>query len=441
MPPTNARRSVIAFGSSLALLSFLDRAAISQTAPAIARDLGLTTVQMGLVFSAFGLTYAAFEIPSGWLCDKFGARLLLTRVVILWSILTALTGAVLGFTSLVITRLLFGIGESGCFPGIARMFRTWLPPDERNVAEGIKAASARMGAAITPALIATLSIFLSWREIFYVFGAIGIVWAYFFRRWYRDRPGDHPSVNQAERALLPAAAPGTHGPVAWGKLLRSGSLWLLGAQWFCHYYGFYFYITWLPTYLYQARGLDLRRGALAAGVPLMTAALGSLVAGWAAARLTKRLRSAERARKWLAYTAYIGAGALLLLFTELENPTVALIAMSLSSFAAEFSGPITWTTSMDMGGENVGAVSGFMNMLGHFGGSVAPTVTGYLLVATGNSWNIVFYVSAAIYAAGALCWAFIDSTTPLDLQKGDTPKGRPTDKPGRPLVEEATLLE
>jgi MFS transporter, ACS family, glucarate transporter len=436
MPPTNARRGVVAFGASLAFLSFLDRAAISQTAPAIARDLGLTPVQMGLVFSAFGITYAAFEIPSGRLCDKFGARLLLTRVVILWSILTAATGAVLGFTSLVVTRLLFGIGESGCFPGIARVFRTWLPPDERNIAEGVKAASARVGAAITPALIASLSMFLSWREIFYVFGAVGIVWAYFFRRWYRDNPREHSSVNDAERALLPQPGPAAHGPVAWGKLLRSGSLWLLGAQWFCHYYGFYFYITWLPTYLYQARGLDLRRGSLAAGLPLITAALGSLVAGWAAARLTRRLQSAERARRWLGYAAYIGAGALLLLFTALKDPTVALAAMSLSSFAAEFSGPITWTTSMDMGGENVGAVSGFMNMLGHFGGSVAPTVTGYLLLATGNSWTLVFYVSAAIYAAGALCWAFIDSTTPLDLKKG-----RPNELSERPLARKATLQE
>src|SRR5581483_4291248 len=126
--PRGARRRIVAFGASLALLSFLDPAAIRQAAPATATDLPLSTVQMGLVFSAFGLTYAACEIPSGWLCDRFGARMLLTRVVVLWSVFTAATGLAWNFPSLIVMRLLFGAGESGCFPGLARVFRTWLPP-------------------------------------------------------------------------------------------------------------------------------------------------------------------------------------------------------------------------------------------------------------------------------------------------------------------------
>ncbi len=152
--PTHARRGVVVFGASLAFLSFLDRAAISQAAPAIQRHLHLSQFQMGMVFAAFGITYAACEIPSGWLCDRFSVRRLLTRVVILWSILTAATGCAWNFGSMMATRLLFGAGESVCFPGLARVFRTWLPPQERNSAEGIKAASARLDAALTPALMA-----------------------------------------------------------------------------------------------------------------------------------------------------------------------------------------------------------------------------------------------------------------------------------------------
>jgi ACS family glucarate transporter-like MFS transporter len=419
--PTSARRKVIVFGASLAFLSFLDRAAISQAAPAISRDLHLSAVQMGLVFSAFGFTYAACEIPSGWLCDRFGVRRLLTRVVIAWSILTAATGWAWSFPSLVITRLLFGIGESGCFPSLARMFKTWLPPNERNSAEGIKAASARWGAAITPALIAGLYGYMSWREVFVLFGAVGILWGLVFSWWYRDDPREHPSVNRAELDLLPPASRArshTEG-VSWPKLVRSRSVWALGIQWFCHYYGFYFYITWLPLYLYQARGLDLRRGAIASGLPLFAAGLGSLAAGWTLTLLTRRLNSTARARKLLGYVAYGGAAALLLLFTWIQNPALAMAALSLSSFAAEFSGPISWTTAMDIGGERVGTVSGFMNMLGHFGGAVAPTVTGILLSASGNAWNIAFYCSALIYAAGALCWAFIDPVTPQDFELAD----------------------
>lgn len=199
----------------------------------------------------------------------------------------------------------------------------------------------------------------------------------------------------------------------WKALAGSRSVWALGIQWFCHYYGFYFYITWLPIYLYRARGLDLRHGALAAGMPLFSAGLGSLFAGWVLNTLTRRIRSISRARKVLGYTAYGGAAALLLLFTTIADPAAAVAVMSLSSFAAEFSGPISWTSAMDIGGERVGTVSGFMNMLGHFGGAVAPAVTGFLLAMSGNAWHVAFYCSAVIYAAGALCWVFIDPEKPL----------------------------
>jgi putative FmdB family regulatory protein len=365
-------------------------------APAIAKELHLSPAQMGLVFSAFGIAYAGCEIPSGWLCDRFGARRLLTRVVLLWSIFTAATGIVWSFPSLVVTRLLFGAGESGCFPGLARVFRTWLPREERNSAEGIKAAAARWGAALTPPLIVALYAWLNWRQIFMLFGAAGILWAVAFHRLYRDEP-----VMDAR-----PSAP-------WTAILGSRRVWALGIQWFCHYYGFYFYITWLPLYLYQARGLDLRHESLAAALPLFSAGAGSLFAGWALTQITRRIGSTARARQLLGYAAYGGAALLLLLFTFIAHPGLAIVVLSLSSFAAEFSGPISWTAAMDIGGERVGAVSGFMNTLGQCGAAVAPAVTGFLLAWTGNAWNIAFHCSALIYAAGAVCWVFIDSTTPL----------------------------
>ncbi len=414
--PTNTRRTIIAFGAAIAFLSFLDRAAISQAAPVIAREMNLSPVRIGLIFSAFGFTYAAFEMPSGWLCDRFGVRTLLTRVVLLWSLFTATTGAAWNFPSLFTSRLLFGAGESGCFPALASMFRTWLPSRERNSAEGIKAASARLGAAIAPALITALYAWFTWRQVFVLLGLSGSFLGLIFARWYRDDPATHSSVNAAELALLPvrrSQRPLRNHAATWHAIVRSRSVWALGLQWFAHYYGFYFYITWLPLYLYRVRGFDLRHGALAAGLPLFSAGLGSLCAGWAASALATRMGSVARARKLMGYFSYGGAAALLLLFTRVANPALAVIAMSLSSFAAEFSTPISWTTAMDIGGENVGAVSGFMNTLGQVGASVAPAVTGLLLQLTNNGWNFTFYASALIYAAGALCWMRIDPTTPL----------------------------
>jgi len=399
-PPTLSRRGIVGFGASIACLSFVDRAAISQAAPAIAKDLHLNSVQMGLVFSAFSFTYALGEIPSGWLCDRFGARNVLTRVMVLWSLLTAATGLAWNFGSLASIRLLFGAGESGCFPGLARMFRAWLTPPERNTAEGIKAACARFGAALTPPLMAALFVYFSWRTVFALFGLFGVLWGMVFHRWYRDRPGP---VRIAPRR-----------DDFWRRLIASRSAWALGIQWFCHYYGFYFYITWLPIYLHQGRGLDIRRGAPAAAAPLLAAGIGCLAAGWATTALTMRLQSAVRARKLLGYFAYCGAAAMLAVFLWTSSPALAMLAMSLSSFAAEFSSPISWTTAMDIGGERVGTVSGFMNMLGQLGGSVAPAVTGFLLAWTGNGWNIAFWISALIYATGAVCWLFIDPVTPIE---------------------------
>jgi ACS family glucarate transporter-like MFS transporter len=262
--PAGARRAIVGFGASLAFLSFVDRAAISHAAPMIAREFHLNPAQMGLVFSAFGLTYAVFEMPSGWLCDRFGARHVLTRVVLWWSLFTAATGWAWSYPSLVATRLLFGSGESGCFPGLARLFRARLSPMERNAAEGVKAASARWGAAITPALMAALYVSFTWRQVFQLFGLLGVVWAAAFWWWYRDEPREQRSVEAG---------------LSWSTLVRSRDVWALGIQWFCHYYGFYFYITWLPQYLYQVRGFDVRRGSVAAGLPLIAAGLGSLVAG------------------------------------------------------------------------------------------------------------------------------------------------------------------
>jgi MFS family permease len=416
--PTHARYRAVAFGVALAFITYIDRVAISQAAPAIARDLGLTTVQMGYVFSAFGLTYALLEIPSGWLCDRIGPRKVLTRIVLWWSFFTAATGWVWNLPSLLVTRLLFGAGEAGCFPGLAKSFSSWLPASERPMAEGIKATSARWAAAFTPYLIVRMYAYFTWRETFVVFGAIGVVWAAAFYWWYRDNPADHREVNAAELSLISASKPRPRGAAGapWRKFLASPSAWALCVQWFCHYYGFYFYITWLPTYLLQARHLDLRQGALLAGMPMLSAGFGSLFCGWLAPRMAHWTGSVVRTRRMLAYVAYGGAAALLLLFTSIRDPFWAMVAMSLSAFAAELSGPVSWTTAMDLGGRYVGTLAAAMNMTGHFGGSVAPALIGYILVKTDYNWAIAFYSSAAIYCVGGVCWMLIDSVTSLDTE-------------------------
>ena len=153
---------------------------------------GLTAIQMGWAFSVFGWAYALFEMPGGWLGDRLGARRVLMRIVIWWSFFTAATGWVWNTTSLIVTRTLFGAGEAGAFPNMTRIFTTWLPGRERERAQAILWLASRWGGALTPLLVAYILQFMSWRRAFELFGALGVIWAVVFYRWYRDDPGDAP---------------------------------------------------------------------------------------------------------------------------------------------------------------------------------------------------------------------------------------------------------
>jgi ACS family glucarate transporter-like MFS transporter len=173
---TRVRYWVIFYAVTLAVVTYIDRVAISRAAPAISKDLGLTTVQMGLAFSAFAWAYALFEIPGGYLGDWIGPRKVLMRIVLWWSFFTAATGWVWNFLSLLITRALFGAGEAGCFPNLTKSFTTWLPHHERVRAQGILWLSARWGGAFTPGLVYLTLQYMNWRQAFMLYGALGVVW-------------------------------------------------------------------------------------------------------------------------------------------------------------------------------------------------------------------------------------------------------------------------
>ena len=209
------------------------------------------------------------------------------------------------------------------------------------------------------------------------------------------------------------------GRTPWGAFLRSGSAWLLWVNWFCYSYGFYFYLTWLPTYLRQEHGLDLRKSAMLAGLPLLTAGLGSIFSGMVCARLMSSARSVSAVRRGMAISGFTIAAAMLLVFTRLHDPTWMIGVLAASSFAAEFCGPVSWTTCMDLGGGYVGSLAGAMNTLGQLGGAIAPAAIAYILKWTNNDWAVTFYVSAAVYCCGILCWSFLDPVTPLDPERAN----------------------
>jgi ACS family glucarate transporter-like MFS transporter len=413
--PTRVRQVTTAYALVIAVIMYLDRVCIAQAAPAISHDLGLSRVQLSWAFAAFNWAYAVFEVPGGWLGDRIGPRRVLTRVVLWWSFFTAATGWAWSATSLVVTRALFGAGEAGCFPNLTRVFTTWLPVGARERAQGLLWFAARWSGAFTPLLVAYVLEFMTWRHAFVLFGLPGVVWAIAFYRWYRDDPRTHPGVNAAELALLPPAEETAVGAnVPWRRLLTNRSVWLLCIQYACLSYGWYFYVTWLPTYLREARGTSVKFGALLASLPLLLGGIGCLVGAQLIPRVSRATGSVMLARRIVAIVGFTGASASIFAFIQVADPVRAMLLLGLAGFFNDFVMPACWAGCMDIGGRYSGTVSGTMNMVGNIGGALSPLLVGYILTWSPGNWALTYYVSSAIYLMGGVCWLFLDAHTPLE---------------------------
>jgi MFS family permease len=408
-----ARRTMLAFALGAMAVAYLDRICISTAAPAIKADLGLDDAQMGYVFSAFTLAYALFEVPSGWLADRFGARLMLTRIVLWWSAMTAATGLAQGFASLVTLRWLFGMGEAGVLPSLTRAFGRWLPVRERGGAFGLTLMAAALGGAATqPLVVALLGVF-SWREAFPIFGAVGVFFAAAWWWWFRDDPRTHPAVSAAELAEIGNDPPGEHPAVPWGTLVRSRNLAALCAMYFGAIYGWYFYLTWLPTYLLRARGFDLSAVGWLAALPLLGIAGGSLVGGfltdWLAHRFGPRigLRTPGVVGLPLAAVAIVAA-------VLTQDPRSSAFCLAAAAGLAALGVAPGWSVCLAIGGRHAGVVSGAMNTFGNLGGVTSPIVVGWSL-ALWSDWEAPLFTVAGFYVFAAICWLLVDPTEPLDL--------------------------
>ncbi len=410
---SRVRFGVVGFGLALAVVTYLDRVCISQTKADISRDLGLSNTQMGLVFSAFTLAYSLFEVPTGWWGDRIGPRRVLTRVVLWWSIFTAATGAAWSYGSLLVCRFLFGIGEAGAFPNLAKAFRLWLPDDERTWAQGLLWATARWGGAVAPLLVVFAMKYTTWRGVFVAFSLLGLVWTFFFYRWFRDKPSDHPSINAAELALLPdpAQASADHLGTPWKEILRSRALWLLCFQYFCQGFFFYFMVNWLPTYLREARHLSTGGSALFSGLPLAMGGVGCLSGGLVLRATTARF-GARRSRRIQGLVAFAAAATFLMLVNGARSGEAAALMVGLAAFSNDLAIAPSWISCIDLGGRFAGTVTGLMNMLAALGGVISPALVGYLYDST-KSFELTFTICAAIYGAGFFMWLFLDPVAPV----------------------------
>jgi len=384
---------------------------ISTAAPAIKAELGLSDSQMGLVFSAFTFSYALFEIPSGWLADRLGARITLTRIVLRWSVMTAATGLAGGFLSLIAVRLLFGVGEAGTFPATARAYAHWLPTAERGRALGLAIMMGALGGAATQPIVAGLLSVMSWRPVFAIFGAVGLVWAIAWWRWFRDDPAAHPAVNAAELVeIRGGGADGRHaeGGVPWSALIGSGSLRALCAMYCAALYGWYFYLTWLPTYLLRGRGFDIKNTGFLAALPLLSVAAGVVAGGWLVDRLAKRI-GPQRGRRLPPLVGFPLAALAIVGAVMTADPLTSALLLAAAAGIAALGMASAWVVAIEMGGPHAGVVTGTMNMFGNFGGALSPLVIGFCLDRWG-SWELPLLSIAVLYVVAAACWLVIDPT-------------------------------
>ncbi|MBI4660071.1 MAG: MFS transporter [Verrucomicrobia bacterium] len=389
---TSKRYLVVATLFVLSLITYIDRVAISSAKGPIASELTLSDEDMGWVFGAFALGYAIAQVPSGWFADRCGPRLALASVVVAWSLLTGLTGAVSSLGVLVVVRFLFGMGEAGAFPGCARAFYNWLPVSERGRANGIIFSGSRLGGALAFPLLAWLMSQWGWRVSFALLGAIGVIWAVFWLGWFRDHP-DLP-IPPAEKEGGPQAS--------FGQVFRSRGMRLAMIQYFASNFTFFICLSWMHPYLKDHYNMSQAEAAGYAMIPLLFGATAQWVAGFVVDGIY-RSKHRSWSRRLPAIIGFVLALAGMVAVNLVHSPGAAVACFALATFGADMTISPSWAYCVDIGGKNSGAISGSMNMIGNFGSFVSSIAFPYLYRLT-SSADAYFQTAAVLNLIAIACW-------------------------------------
>lgn len=422
-PPTRTRFVVLGVLCLLSGILYLDRICISAALDSIQNELGLTNRQISVVLMSFTLAYGLFEVPTGRWGDQLGARRVLTRITLWWSVFTALTGACTGFWTMVPVRFLFGAGEAGAFPNIARVMSKWFPDHERGRAQGILLAASQIGGAVAPFLAAVMIQQIGWRWTFVAFGSLGTVWAAGFFWWFRDDPSSHPAVNAAEAKYIGqgATAGHVHAAIPWPAVMRNPSVWLLSLIMILASFNSYIYFSWFPKYLTSGRGVvDPKEAGLMASLVLASAACGTFAGGQMIDRLV--LRGGIGRRRIFGALAFFMAATMLGFALASENAWLASIYTALSCFSAQMTLPLWWSCTIGISGKHVGALFGLMNSMGVIGAMSSQYLVGALADWFGAQgythraqWDPIFYINMGVLVTAGLVWAsFVFRTVERD---------------------------
>ncbi|MEM0993243.1 MAG: MFS transporter [Bacteroidota bacterium] len=400
-------RHLVAAGMFLlALLLYIDRVCISVAKENIAGDLALSDKAMGWVLSAFALGYALFQVPSGALVDRFGPRRILTSIVSIWSVLTALTGAAWNYVSLLIIRFAFGAGEAGAFPSMSRAIFSWIPLKERGIITGINFSGSRLGAAFALPLVAWMITNYGWRSTFFILGVVGVVWAVLWWFAFRDTPEEQGNLAASERDYILTNRQQTDDSIteklSSSQLLSSKNMQSAIVQYFCSNFTFFFALTWLFPYIKETYNLAAMEAGWYAVAPFIAGAIGN----WLAGGLIDRLFRKGNWNKSRIYPAVIGFGLAafgLIGSVFMDNAAGAVAMISIAILGADMTLPPSWALCVDIGKKNAGTVSGTMNMAGNIGSFLTALAFPYLTAWLGST-SYFFYTAAALNVLAIFMW-------------------------------------
>ena len=418
----NKRYLVLLVLGVFSVITYLDRTAMGLTGDAVTKDLNLTDEQFGWILFAFTVAYGAFDIPTGWLGDKFGPRATLFRIVIIWSIFTVLTGFATGFIMLFVVRFLFGAGEAGAYPNATVAISRWFPMEERGRAQSVVWMCSRLGGALAPFLILPIMGWADWRTVFYLFGILGFIWAVGWYFWFKDEPRDMPGITQQEVAYIEnnrSIKSAAHGFLSWSTIVKNRNLWALCLMYFFLLFAAYFYMSWMPKYLANGRGIPKEELTFMTSLPFILGMAGCLIGGFSSDYLVKKW-GLKWGRRSVGMIGLLLSGVCILVASNLsiENNSIAMIFLALGLAFKDFTLPVAWSVAADIGGKRAGVIAGTMGMCGHIGSSIMSVSYGYIKGVTG-SWEIPTQAIGVCVMLGGILWMWVDASKPIAIQEGN----------------------
>ena len=392
----------------LTFVTYLDRVCLSLVGVRIKSDFHLTNVQFGWVLGAFSLAYALFEIPSGMLGDRIGQRAVFIRIVLWWSLFTALTGLTTGFLSLIIVRFLFGVGESGAYPTSSAVISRWFPAGETSRSMSSLFVGQNAGAAMAPLIVVPVAIALGWRATFFVNGMIGFAWVIVCFLWFKNNPSEMKTISEEEKNFIESNRRfiSHHQPFSWKLLLSNRSILALVGQLFCSQWAQYFFIAWMPVYLQEGRHFSENDMKTITSFFFAVGIVGVLTAGFLSDWLVKK-KGLRFSRKIFGMTPLSLLALCFLIIALTPSNTVVVITLYVAQLLYSFNPLVSFSTCVDVGCHRVGTVAGMMNFAGQFGAFLLAIVFGKI-ADLAHSFNTPLYVIAGVVFIGSLLWFFVD---------------------------------